>query len=309
MFTQSLYTTAQESNGVSYYNLRWNDVTLAKKQSIYKQVSNSVLARATCWSPLITELCENKFQRITLNRMSSCVRPPGGMSATGSGMTWHFDYRAKPGCITVVYVMYSDGGGSLVHGGAVNYSNRPQGTISRRPEPRANSYATMHVRSNCLYILPASHVEHAVTALVHDRNSEVVTRYALVLHMKFKSDACRQLAKIAWAQTCRGGGGVGTTTLYCEQCLTSDEELVYCFDSQKAAQAHNRRQHQDIVGSAQSVVGATTTRGAATKRRGATRMPRRQEARLYNLSAAGEAEQESGLRRSKRIRASMVALS
>ena len=233
MFTQSLYTTAQESNGVSYYNLRWNDVTLAKKQSIYKQVSNSVLARATCWSPLITELCENKFQRITLNRMSSCVRPPGGMSATGSGMTWHFDYRAKPGCITVVYVMYSDGGGSLVHGGAVNYSNRPQGTISRRPEPRANSYATMHVRSNCLYILPASHVEHAVTALVHDRNSEVVTRYALVLHMKFKSDACRQLAKIAWAQTCRGGGGVGTTTLYCEQCLTSDEELVYCFDSQK----------------------------------------------------------------------------
>ena len=178
--------------------------------------------------------------------MTSCVRPSGGMSATDSGMKWHFDYQPKPGCMTVVYVLYSNGGGSVVHGGAVVYSNRPQGTISRKPAPRADSYSTLHIPSNALYILPASHVEHAVTALLHDRNSEVggPTLYALVAHMKFKSDACRQLAKLAWAQTC--GGVVGT--LYCDQYLTSDEEVVCCFENKNAAQAHNRRHHaEDII--------------------------------------------------------------
>ena len=175
---------------------------------------------------------KKKTKRVTLNRMTSCVRPPGGMSATDSGMKWHFDYQPKPGCMTVVYVLYSNGGGSVVHGGAVVYSNRPQGTISRKPAPRADSYSTLHIPSNALYILPASHVEHAVTALLHDRNSEVggPTRYALVMTMKFKSDACRQLAKLAWAQTC--GGVVGT--LYCDQCLTSDEEVVCCFEKKNA---------------------------------------------------------------------------
>jgi hypothetical protein len=173
----------------------------------------------------------NKLRGVSVTRGQRAIR-------SRTAMPWHVD---RSQTMTFVYVMYVHKDGHIVRGavrgGAISYSTKVDGTVSKRVNGRARpaGYESYFPQSNSVYCFPGAHVQHSVTS-VCDPN---VTRYAVVMQWKLKLSIPEVLE--GWVHRLQMSKATDKRVL-CKVCLV-DDGIVLGFRNDVLLQVHTRKYH------------------------------------------------------------------